>query len=31
LKDPDTAVSNKPNILKLTGSLPEIEKALGWS
>jgi len=31
LKDPDTAVSNKPNILKLTCSLPEIEKALGWS
>jgi len=30
LKDPDTAVKNAPNIMKLPADLPSVEKALGW-
>jgi threonine synthase len=30
LKDPDTAVKNAPNIMKLPADLMSVEKALGW-
>jgi len=30
LKDPDTAIKNSPNIIKLPADLPLVEKALGW-
>lgn len=30
LKDPDTAVKNAPNIMKLPAALTSVEKALGW-
>jgi len=30
LKDPDTAVKNAPNIMKLPADLTSVEKALGW-
>ena len=30
LKDPDTAIKNAPNIMKLPADLPAVEKALGW-
>ncbi|MCL2678720.1 MAG: threonine synthase [Dehalococcoidia bacterium] len=31
LKDPDTAIKNAPDILKLPSDMVAIEKALGWS
>jgi threonine synthase len=30
LKDPDTAIKNAPNIMKLPADLHAVEKALGW-
>jgi threonine synthase len=30
LKDPDTAIKNAPNIMKLPADLAVVEKALGW-
>ena len=31
LKDPDTAIKNAPEIMKLPADLYSVEKALGWA